>query len=83
MHTNTLLLIAGSGVTAICATLMPSSLYAQIPIGQSSPNTSGIPLSQQTLQEMQPSQSKPIVQLHKMQSQQAQIRLKRLMQITV
>jgi hypothetical protein len=57
MYTNTLLLIAGSGVTVICATLMPSSLYAQIPIGESSSNTSGTPLSQQTLQEMRPTSS--------------------------
>jgi hypothetical protein len=55
MHTNTFLLIAGSGVTIICAALMPASLYAQIAIG-SSPN-SGTPLSQQTLQEMRPTSS--------------------------
>lgn len=57
MHTNTLLLIAGSGVTAVCAALMPSILYAQIAIGESSPNTSGVPLSQQTLLEMRPASS--------------------------
>lgn len=57
MHTNTLLLIAGSGVTVVCAALMPSSLYAQIAIGESSSNPSGIPLSQQTLQEMRPTSS--------------------------
>jgi hypothetical protein len=57
IHTNTLLLIAGSGVTVICAALMPSSIYAQIAIGESSPNPSGTPLSQQTLLEMRPSSS--------------------------
>jgi hypothetical protein len=56
MHPNTFLLIAGSGVTVICAAMMPSSIYAQIAIG-SSPNTSGTPLSQQTLLEMRPSSS--------------------------
>ncbi len=58
MHTNTLLLIAGGGVTAVCAVLMPSSLYAQIAIGESSSHSSsGIPLSQQTLLEMRPTSS--------------------------
>jgi hypothetical protein len=56
IHTNTLLIIAGSGVTVICAALMPSSIYAQVAIG-SSPNPSGTPLSQQTLLEMRPSSS--------------------------
>jgi hypothetical protein len=56
IHTNTLLIMAGSGVTIFCTALMPSSIYAQIAIG-SSPNTSGTPLSQQTLLEMRPSSS--------------------------
>ncbi|NKB17510.1 MAG: hypothetical protein HC770_04450, partial [Pseudanabaena sp. CRU_2_10] len=58
MHTNTLLLIAGSGVTAVCAALMPSILYAQIAIGESgSHSSSSVPLSQQTLLEMRPTSS--------------------------
>jgi hypothetical protein len=57
MPTNSLLIIASGGVTAVCLTLIPPSVYAQIVIGERSSNSSGIPLSQQTLHEMRPTSS--------------------------